>query len=658
MKKQMLGIMILSYFLALGGGQSNSVSLESNTPNEVGWVGRLLPASGSTTRIPRTGSVVIYVQVYKAGVTDGPGQGMGISCEIYWSPVDDFSSPWTNIQTSPMMYSDDIDENDHYRGTLDALDIGYYEFTARCSDDNGTSWTWADLSSGNGMAEISDIENGIILPGSSPETNTGLLPSAGTRIVFSASGSVNTMPDDPGNPWGGPDGNGGSCNPDCLLPSAQWGALIGRVGSDGQWFFIGSHNTIEADRSGALILAVNDNIYHYDNIGAFTVYAIIGNSPIVFVHGWHGWPPWGSCGPPNPDSDFGLVDNDLWDTGYHVEYAFLETSPCYTPPLVDNVSHLRTAVNQAKAATGQDKVILIAHSMGGLVSRAYVEGPDYADDVEALFTFGSPHQGVPADLLVFLANGLSLGEYCEDYQPAACDFSELGMALFNQDHPDRADGTTYHVISGDAPFSPRSALAKVTYFLLSGGDDGLVQTDSGTGLGGIVDRWTTDEVHGANSGPRSYFIRDGGQSTSYTQCLKPVLVDETTNTCGSLSALQATEVATTTLAERTSFEYGTLLLGQITTHTVSLEGGPALFAARWQTGTLELTLVDPNGQVIDPAYAASHPDIVTYDADTTQATYHFPDAMPGVWKMTLRAASVPPDGSAYTSFVAFDSSLA
>ena len=174
----------------------------------------------------------------------------------------------------------------------------------------------------------------------------------------------------------------------------------------------------------------------------------------------------------------------------------------------------------------------------------------------------------------------------------------------------------------------------------------------------MVDRLPTDEVHGPGSGPRSYFIRDSGQSTSYSQCLKPVLVDETTDTCGSFGALQATEVATATLAERTSFEYGTLLSGQTTTRTISLEGGPTLFAMQWQTGTLELTLVDPDGQLIDPAYAANHPDIVTYDADETLTTYYFPDAMSGDWKMVLRAESVPSDGSAYAGFAAFDSNLA
>lgn len=119
------------------------------------------------------------------------------------------------------------------------------------------------------------------------------------------------------------------------------------------------------------------------------------------------------------------------------------------------MARLRNAIALAKATTNQDKVILIAHSMGGLVSRAYVEGPDYDDNVFALFTFGSPDLGVPEDLLKFFANERSLGEYCGDYQAVLCEFSVPGMILFNQDYKKQPD-VVYHLVSGDAPNSSRN----------------------------------------------------------------------------------------------------------------------------------------------------------------------------------------------------------
>lgn len=50
------------------------------------------------------------------------------------------------------------------------------------------------------------------------------------------------------------------------------------------------------------------------------------------------------------------------------------------------------------------KVILLAHSMGGLISRYYVEVLEGWRDCKALFTFGTPHRG-SVNSLDFLANG-------------------------------------------------------------------------------------------------------------------------------------------------------------------------------------------------------------------------------------------------------------
>ncbi len=394
------------------------------------------------------------------------------------------------------------------------------------------------------------------------------------------------------------------------------------------------------------------------DIGLSQVHVIqdtVGVPPIVFVHGWYGlYPP---CEQADPETYFDLTDDDLIAAGYSVGYAHLESSSCYTPPITENVWGLRKAIALTKAATHQSKVILIAHSMGGLVARAYIEGPDYAGDVSALFTFGSPHQGIPTDLIVFLANGLSLGVYCAKYQPAVCDFSTTGMLLFNQTHKKRAD-VDYHLISGDAPFSSRSAKGKIAYVLIDGPDDGIVPTSSGTGLAGTLDRGKTDEVHGEIFGTHTYFTRDGGQSVSYTQCLKKVLVDKTSAICGSISTQQTVVQDIPELPEHTPFAYGTLLPGQTTARTISIEGGPTVFATQWQTGTLAVTLVDPNGQVIDPSYALSHSSVVTYTADTTSAIYYLPNAVGGRWQLVLQATSVPTQGSTYTTFAAFSSPVA
>lgn len=64
---------------------------------------------------------------------------------------------------------------------------------------------------------------------------------------------------------------------------------------------------------------------------------------------------------------------------------------------------LKAVIDQIKRDTGSPKVIIVSHSMGGLVSRTYVQGIavrssgpgtiPYDDDVAGLLTIGTPHQG-------------------------------------------------------------------------------------------------------------------------------------------------------------------------------------------------------------------------------------------------------------------------
>ena len=55
---------------------------------------------------------------------------------------------------------------------------------------------------------------------------------------------------------------------------------------------------------------------------------------------------------------------------------------------------LRDVVEVAKHNTGKDKVIIIAHSMGGLVSRTYVKYYGGISSVDKLVTIGTPNHGI------------------------------------------------------------------------------------------------------------------------------------------------------------------------------------------------------------------------------------------------------------------------
>ena len=74
-------------------------------------------------------------------------------------------------------------------------------------------------------------------------------------------------------------------------------------------------------------------------------------------------------------------------------------------PIQRKASELKAVVDGVKRATGTSKVIVVAHDLGGLVARAYIEGIaqdqsgariSYGDAVASLITISTPYQGAPA----------------------------------------------------------------------------------------------------------------------------------------------------------------------------------------------------------------------------------------------------------------------
>ena len=55
--------------------------------------------------------------------------------------------------------------------------------------------------------------------------------------------------------------------------------------------------------------------------------------------------------------------------------------------------YLVPIINHAKQNSQSGRVDIIAHSMGGLVARAYIEGNQYYNDVDQLFLLGTPNYG-------------------------------------------------------------------------------------------------------------------------------------------------------------------------------------------------------------------------------------------------------------------------
>ena len=124
--------------------------------------------------------------------------------------------------------------------------------------------------------------------------------------------------------------------------------------------------------------------------------------------------------------------------------------------------------------------------------------------------------------------------------------------------------------------------------------------------------------------------------------------------------LQA-NLATTTLDQLTQVLSGSIASNQNLTRSLYIDSSQASqFHLSWASGPLALTLIDPNGGIIDPDYAALHPDQVSYHflaggPDVSpQVTYYFTNTLQGAWQLKLSAGDVGA-GVAYNAFAALQS---
>jgi hypothetical protein len=118
------------------------------------------------------------------------------------------------------------------------------------------------------------------LPAGAGWVDSGFVLEAGQQVTITAYGQAITAPINVFGPASvsGPDGQSHICPnydgaPPCAMDYAPYGALVGKIGSDGTPFLIGSNSTFTAGSSGSLYLAVNDLLpYYADNYGNYMIF--------------------------------------------------------------------------------------------------------------------------------------------------------------------------------------------------------------------------------------------------------------------------------------------------------------------------------------------------------------------------------------------------
>ncbi len=111
------------------------------------------------------------------------------------------------------------------------------------------------------------------------------------------------------------------------------------------------------------------------------------------------------------DPIFHVYDN-LVDTllvnGYILDQTLFTFPYDWRKSNVDTAVLLKTKIDSVKVICGCSKVDIVAHSMGGLVTRYYAQSAQYGQDIDNLIFLGTPHRGSPKDYLTWEAGELPL----------------------------------------------------------------------------------------------------------------------------------------------------------------------------------------------------------------------------------------------------------
>lgn len=320
-----------------------------------------------------------------------------------------------------------------------------------------------------------------------------------------------------------------------------------------------------------------------------------------------------------------------------------------TPSLLYNAKCLREQVDYVYTQTGQP-IILVAHSMGGLVSRIVLQYPDAPSKIGQVVTIQSPHAGLEA---ATIAEMFGKELVCNDH-PGVCNMSEKQIVYTNSWVRNKKN-VQYLFLGGD--HSP-----KVNIYFGEGEHDGLVGAASAVGWfepGKFYpEAWPTDspptqyvvdEVHNdAFDGPQfNHYRKDPPASPSYSYwCLQAWLVygpKEKWNFCQVPDANSLSALATSSVAVRQTIAANSATIndGESIPYAIQVDSaGPIDFRLTSAANGLTFVLVDPSGQTVDPVYASSHPESVVYSSTPVTntmpgSTYYFTSAITGTWQVTV-----------------------
>lgn len=407
---------------------------------------------------------------------------------------------------------------------------------------------------------------------------------------------------------------------DCQIPAGERRCITAPVSTLG-WYW-NEDQEVEPVRN---VYAINYVETGWQHVASQEI--VVHSRPVVLVHGFGSsaiaWEDY--LGPSGYLALMGLRGYAVGDgqvTGTMYTGRLLNP-PLKTNTIAGNAAALGEYIANIKAKTGAEQVDLIAHSMGGLISRYYIDRLMEQRDVAQLIMLGTPNGGSDCALLIG-----SLGMY----QPAGLELrSSYIRNVFNPQITETRD-VPFHLFAGTpirhGLLSPCSAIP----------NDMVVSLDSAAAF--PAELVEVPVLHTELTNSEELFI-------NYVALLLRRSGSEFVSTAD--QAVQRSET------EENAIQFSQVYTGMVTNaqgniHTIHIDNDVAVasFGLYDPSRTLTVTVRGASGNVITLTPEAHGLTVVNDPATLFYLGYGFANPNPGPWQVTVHPTHrTPPLGTQY-----------
>lgn len=267
----------------------------------------------------------------------------------------------------------------------------------------------------------------------------------------------------------------------------------------------------------------------------------MNKSPILLIHGsktrailFHQGPQRFEQKDPIPfdssrinDHDFGEMPIWLNRDGFSVFFSQYDSNKNSCKSIEHQVKILQKHLLFLRKQSTTGKVLVIAHSLGGLIMRAYIDSPLYEKDrkkhgnfLEHVFLLGVPHAGTSYRYLM----RLRLYPYKHDQFDGVITFSSRArMQKFNLKYPNK-NRVEYSIICGTQCTSFYGHIFHAYTKIFFGDNDGVCPVESALSFHGKnVKKFLVQNSHEPFLGSSYFSSKDGKESDAYRHYIQPSL---------------------------------------------------------------------------------------------------------------------------------------